>query len=102
MSRIVVTPAMAKLALETAIELVKAASRTYGKVHKAWPARMNGTDGLLIWDYIVWNEITFKATESGDISSLFTSVSDTETEARFNELVQEFGVPGDRLMKEGR
>lgn len=93
-----ISPAHLKLAVEAVSKLLQAASRTYGAVHKAWPARMNGTDGYLIWDYIAFNEITFHSPKMKEITSLFTSVSDEKTEARFAELVQEFGVPGDRLM----
>lgn len=43
------------------------------------PAEINGAKGFLIWDYIIYNEITFKDMND-NIYSLFSSVSDDETE----------------------
>lgn len=65
--------------------------KTHGIVHESVPAEINGKKGFLVWDFIVWNEITFDD-EDGNIMSLFNSVSDDETKAKWNEFVSKFGV----------
>ena len=73
-------------------EAIKIASRTYGVVHKSTPAVMNGYKGFLIWDYIIYNELTFLNSENGDITSLFHSFSDDKMNERFNEFARKYGV----------
>lgn len=63
----------------------------YGFIHKSVPAIINDEKGFLIWDYILYNEITFKS-EQGEIWSFFTSVSDKETQDVWNELEKKFGM----------
>ncbi|MGN0167852.1 MAG: hypothetical protein ACI4AB_07410 [Acetatifactor sp.] len=63
----------------------------YGFIHRQTPAEVHGIKGFLIWDFILYNEITFKAMD-GVIISLFTSFSDEETEAEWNKLEKKFGV----------
>jgi len=72
-------------------EALQIAVRTYGKVCKATPAVINGSKGFLIWDYILFNELTFLNQENGMIVSLFTSSSDEETEKRFNHFAEKYG-----------
>jgi hypothetical protein len=48
----------------------------YGAAHKSTPVTMNGEKGFLIWDYIVFNELTFLNHNTGKIVSLYTSFSD--------------------------
>ena len=57
-------------------------------------AEINGIRGFLVWDFIVYNEITFDDAE-GNIMSFFTSMSDDETEAEWNRLVRKYGVKTD-------
>lgn len=66
-------------------------SRMYGIIHKQIPAEINGVRGFLIWDYIIYNEITFKDVD-GNIYSLFKSDSDPETEKKWDELEKKYGV----------
>ena len=77
--------------LEAANGAAKTIERTYGIVHRNTTAEINGKKGFLIWDYIVWNEITFKD-EDGNITSFFTSISDKETEKVWDELVKKYGT----------
>lgn len=72
-------------------EIKKVVKETYGFIHKQTLAEVNGEKGFLIWDFIIYNEITFK-TMDGVIISLFTSISNKETEAEWNRLEQKFGV----------
>lgn len=45
----------------------------------------------LVWDYIIWNELTFENANTHEKMSLFNSISDSETENKFNELVNLYG-----------
>lgn len=73
-------------------EAIKKASRTYGIVYKSTPAVMNRYKGFLIWDYILYNELTFLNSETGDITSLYHSFSDRKMEERFNEFARKYGT----------
>lgn len=70
---------------------VKAIGKTYGVIHKKTEAEINGKKGFLIWDYIIFNEITFKS-EDGEIESFYLSRSDEKTEKVWNDLVRKYGV----------
>lgn len=76
-------------------KIIERASKTHGFVHKRAEAEINGIRGFLVWDFIVYNEITFDDAE-GNIMSFFTSMSDDETEAEWNRLVRKYGVNTDR------
>lgn len=65
--------------------------KPYGIVHKRHPIIYNGQNGYLVWDYIIWNELTFENAHTHEKMSLFNSISDKETEERFNELVGLYG-----------
>jgi hypothetical protein len=67
------------------------ASRKYGIVHKRDTVEINGVKGFLVWDYIVYNEITFEDMD-GNLYSCFSSFSDKETEEEWNKLIQKFKV----------
>ncbi len=87
-----VKKAMAVLAvIQELIPTAKAISKTHGFIHKRTEAEINGIKGFLVWDFIVYNEITFDDAE-GNIMSFFTSISDAETEAEWNRLVKKYGV----------
>ena len=87
--------AMAVLAIiQQLIPEAKKISKTHGFVHKRAEAEINGIRGFLVWDFIVYNEITFDDSE-GNIMSFFTSMSDDETEAEWNRLVRKYGVKTD-------
>lgn len=62
--------------------------KPYGIVHKRYPITYGGENGYLVWEYIIWNELTFENVITHEKMSLFNSISDTETEAKFNELVK--------------
>ena len=53
-------------------EVVQILTKTYGVIHKQIPAEIDGVQGFLIWDYILYNEITFKDMDD-NIQSLFKS-----------------------------
>lgn len=66
-------------------------SKQHGLIHDSVPACFGGEKGRLVWDYILYNEITFDS-DKGKIFSLFTSVSDEETQKRWDVLVQQYGM----------
>ena len=88
--------AMAVLAIiQQLIPEAKKISKAHGFVHKRAEAEINGIRGFLVWDFIVYNEITFDDSE-GNIMSFFTSMSDDETEVEWNRLVRKYGVNTDK------
>lgn len=64
----------------------------FGIVHKTAPIELNGSKGLLVWDYILWNELTFVDKETKSKQRLFNSISDKETEAEFDKWVSKYGI----------
>lgn len=83
---------IAQLPVGEWMEQVKeVAGRTYGLIHRSVTAEIHGTKGFLIWDYIIYNEITFKD-NAGNIISLYRGFNDKDTEKQWNELVKKFGV----------
>lgn len=73
-------------------EAIKTTKRTYGVVHKSTPAVMNGDKGFLIWDYILYHELTFLNAETGNMKSLYLSFSNRKMEERYNELKVKYGI----------
>ena len=88
--------AMAVLAIiQQLIPEAKKISKAHGFVHKRAEAEINGIRGFLVWDFIVYNEITFDDAE-GNIMSFFTATSDDKTEVEWNRLVRKYGVNTDK------
>lgn len=73
-------------------EAIKITRRTYGVIHQSIPAVMNGHKGFLIWDYILYNELTFLNAENGEIKSLYHSFSNRKMEEKYNEFKVRFGA----------
>ena len=63
----------------------------HGIIHDRAEAKIGDIQGFLIWDYIVWNEITFDD-EYGHVISFFNSVSDKETKKAWDKLVAKYGI----------
>ena len=72
-------------------QIVRDLSGIHGFVHDRKEAEINGIRGFLVWDYILYNEITFDDYE-GNVISFFTSWSNDETKAKWDELVGEYGI----------
>ena len=66
-------------------------TKPYGIIHKSALITYGGKKGRLVWDYILWNELTFEDLETGEKYSLANGFSDKEIETRFDELVNQFG-----------
>ncbi len=66
-------------------------TKPYGIIHKREIISYDGNEGYLVWDYLIYNELTFEDRQTGKKLSLGTSFSDTEIEAEFNRLVEKYG-----------
>ena len=73
------------------VVIKKLGKPVYGIVHKREEVEINGVKGFLVWDYIIWNEITFEDMD-GNYFSFLTSASDEKTEETWNELVAKYRV----------
>ena len=78
---------------ETILELAKWISEKgfFAFIEKVEPVTYCGKEGLLYWDYLVWNELTFVDLDTKGQIPLFTSFDDKATEKRFEEIVKEYG-----------
>lgn len=65
--------------------------RNPGIVHDRTEAQIQGMDGFLVWDYLLYNEIYFE-TLDGKMISFYTSFSDEETKNKWDKLVELYGV----------
>ncbi len=68
--------------------------KPYGIVKERIPIRINNIDGWLVWDYIVWNELTFEYEDKDGTRklSLFNKINDEETQNKFDELKSKYGI----------
>ena len=82
---------VATAALPLIFTIAEKLSKQHGFIHDSVPARFWDKTGRLVWDYILYNEITFDS-EDGKIISLFTSLSDAETKKRWDVLVDKYGL----------
>lgn len=82
---------VATAALPLIFTIAEKLSKQHGFIHDSVPARFGDKTGRLVWDYILYNEITFDS-EDGKIISLFTSLSDAETKKRWDVLVVADGL----------
>ncbi len=67
------------------------ANKPYAFVHDSFFVEISGQKGRIVWDFLIYNELTFE-TESGQKFSLFTSISDEETQQKFDELKQKYKI----------
>lgn len=72
-------------------EALKIASRKYGTIFKVTPASMSNNRGYLIWDFLIYNELTFLNAEKGKILSLYHSVLDEKMEIMYYEFAEKYG-----------
>lgn len=73
--------------LPTLEKVLSMVGKNFGVIHRSEAITMNGVEGYLIWDYVIYNELTFVNGKTGEHTSLFTSFSDRETAQRFDEYV---------------
>lgn len=77
-------------ATKNIVELVKKLCPTFGFIHRTEPIKYGEELGFLVWDYVLYNEITFISIDKKIVQRLFNSTSDKETEEEFNKLVKQF------------
>lgn len=65
--------------------------KPYGIVHKSARIHYGKQSGRLVWDYIIWNELTFEDDDTHRKISLMNNLSDKKTEEMFDELVSKYG-----------
>ena len=73
-------------------DLTKFVGLGFGIIHKTCEVVMNGNKGSLVWDYIVYNEISFVNEKTRETTSLFKSISDKKTEKEFEVLTQKYSL----------
>lgn len=66
--------------------------KPFGVVYDTAPINYGGEPGLLVWDYIIWNELTFVDNRTKSKQSLFNSISDNKTREKFDEIVAKYGI----------
>lgn len=83
-----------KMIAKIATELLSwiADKKPFGIVHDTAPINYGGEIGLLVWDYVIWNELTFLDHATKSKQSLFNSISDKETKKKFDEIVARYGI----------
>ncbi|RSK28817.1 hypothetical protein EJF36_19125 [Bacillus sp. HMF5848] len=74
--------------LEDLKSILDYVGKQFGAIHKSAPCNYNGEKGFLVWDYVLFNEITFVNEKTKEYQSLFTSWSDSKTEEEFNRLLE--------------
>lgn len=62
----------------------------FGIIYKACDIVMDGSKGYLVWDYIVYNEISFVNEKTRETKSLYQSISDSKTEKEFERLLKKY------------
>lgn len=79
--------------VEILTKIQKHVAKSYAFVHKRTRAEIAGKQGYLVWDYFLWNEITFKEDDAfgGKMYSFGNRFSDKQTEELWNELVKKYG-----------
>lgn len=64
----------------------------FQKIEKCCEVVKDGEKGLLVWDYAIWNEISFFSYEHRKRESLFKELSDIKTEKEYQRLVQKYAI----------
>lgn len=65
-------------------------SKQFGAIKDTRPVIINGDKGFLVWDHIIFHEITFVNSLNKEYTSMFTSFSKSKTEKRYNELLEQY------------
>ena len=68
-------------------------------IKKTCDAEMDGKKGTLVWDYLIFNEITFVNAKTRKVQSLFCSWSDEKAEKTFNDLCRKYAIGNINLQK---
>ena len=82
-----------KLLIDAGFEVVKKviSDGPYMIVEDSAFVCVGGKKGRIVWDYLVYNELTFE-TDDGVKYQLYTGFSDKETKKRFDAFVSKYGI----------
>lgn len=62
----------------------------FGVIYEVCDVVVDGNKGYLVWDYIVYNEISFVNEKTKKTKSLYQSISDSKTEKEFERLKKRY------------
>ena len=81
--------------LGTVCDGVKRINKNYGFIEKTAKVNIDGVPGKLIWDYILWNDITFETKgKKGKTKqyALYTGLSYGKAKKKWKKLKKKYGV----------
>ena len=61
--------------------------KPYGIVKKRELFTFHGEEWWVVWDYIIWNEITLENFKTGKKVSMWQGLSDEEAQIKFDEVL---------------
>ena len=73
----------------------KKLEKSYGFIEKKAKVNIDGVPGKLIWDYILWNDITFERKGKNGKKkqyALYTGLSHGKAKKKWKKLIKEYGV----------
>lgn len=74
------------------MEWLKTIDDGFGFIERREPIIYDGIPGALVWDYVIYNEITFVERETGKKHRLYTNIDDGETRLRYDEYLEKYGI----------
>ena len=83
---------IAEKLIDELMEWLKNIDDGFGFIERREPIIYDGIPGALVWDYVIYNEITFVERETCKKHRLYSSISDKETSQRYNEYIEKYGV----------
>lgn len=74
------------------IEWLKNIDDGFCFIERREPVIYDGIPGALVWDYAIYNEITFVEKETGKKHRLYTNIKDDETRQKYEEYIEKYGI----------
>lgn len=75
---------------ENTVSYERPEGQGFAIIKKTCEVVKDGEEGILVWDYLITNEISFVNNCTKKLESLFKSLDDEKTEKEFNRLVQKY------------
>jgi hypothetical protein len=72
-------------------QIMSEQSQNLGIVEAACQTQRQGQEGFLVWHYVLYNEVSFVAT-NGHVESLYTSICDDYAKTEFDRLKAELEI----------
>ena len=73
--------------LDITTNVLSTVTKSYGLIERREAVEFENKPCWLVWDYLIYNDITLEERETGKQIRLFSSISDEKTEAKFNEII---------------